>query len=1333
MKNISLLLVMMSVSLILMGRSADLWSAEVPFGNMSTAGYRLTNGGMSNLGGSISDSGNQIATTNMYPCAGAPTGGMTINNGDAATRDSSVTIAQWASNVIGITQMRFSNDGVNWSAPEPYANTKINWFLAVDHGDLTVYVQFKDGQGNWSTAYSDTITRIDTLPPQASLSLPATAANAMLNITFTATDNVAVTGYCLSETNSSSGCSWSATALISYSFTGIAENHTVNRVLYAFAKDAVNNISTVASATVAITIPDRTSPTVAITAPINGTSSDLLAEIRGTSSDSTGGSGVNKVEVQIFNSTTNRYLSAVGAFTTVATWIPIQPGASWQNWIMDTVEFAINNLTTTANGIYTITARATDGAGNASNYSTVTFTRGSTRIDNQAPVIIEGASTAPVTISQNGSPTTFSLTLHAIDANGDSITWGLYSPAAHGTPTASGTGTSMAIGYSPALDYTGSDSFVVQVSDGKGGTATTTVNVMIEPPQDVTLQVSKSEAFAGSLTSNPVGISCPTSSCTSTSAQYLDGTTVSLTATPATGYYFLNWAGCDSTSGTDFSICSVKVRSGLNPLLANYSRMTLTETKFLDITSASILQGGVISISGKVSPLPDSGGDFTGLPVEITVTAPDSSSTTHHTSCDASGHYLIANLSEFTQKGLYQIKASFLGSTTLIQSSSETQNLFVGSQAGYALLVGGKVVSGEGLASHNKTTNRIYKVLKARGFNDELIQYLSYQTSQEAAAAGVTTDGVPSRIAIQNAITSWAAAKLKDIAAPFYIILVDHGTKGNFIIENETITPDDLSTWLTTLESGLNIAAQAEKRIVINGSCYSGSFIPTVSKPGRIIISSADSNEESYRGPTEPDSIRSGEYFLDALFQDLGRGSSIAASFEASAEKTRSLTKEGETGTNGNGHGYWDGAVQHPLLDDTGNGRGSNKISYMGNGEISKSIFLGVGNTRTNAANPEDIVTVDPMQIITADANQFNVGLTTLGANSQISSAWAEVRAPTVNLTPSGTSSSQLVLDYPRILLSPDTGDATGRRWIGSANPSNLFTNGVGNELPPGMYEIFYYARNAITGDVSPMLRGEVYKQLVNNRAPTTVTLVTPANGSEQETTLTFGWSVATDPEGNRFSYTLEIATDSLFTNIVNIQEDIVVTATYLANRELKDLTTYYWRIKAIDQYGAVSTTPPFSFNTDNKNGIMDSIVSGTILNDSTGAPVSSATVQIGTGQPESLLPGGTGAYVFGTPTTGGTTETTITVVATGYISRTISIPVTAGNVINASIYLEPERANLKPGDCDGSGSVTIAEVQSAINMFLGLKTVDICVDVERNGGVSISEVQKTINGFLGL
>jgi hypothetical protein len=123
---------------------------------------------------------------------------------------------------------------------------------------------------------------------------------------------------------------------------------------------------------------------------------------------------------------------------------------------------------------------------------------------NQAPVITEGATTA-VTMSQNGSPTPFSLTLHATDADNNTITWSVSTNAAHGTATASGTGTSKVIGYTPTTNYTGADSFVVQVSDGNGGTDTITVNVTITSIA-LGLVIGEEQYQADGASPSPIGV-----------------------------------------------------------------------------------------------------------------------------------------------------------------------------------------------------------------------------------------------------------------------------------------------------------------------------------------------------------------------------------------------------------------------------------------------------------------------------------------------------------------------------------------------------------------------------------------------------------------------------------------------------------------------------------------------------------------------------------------------------------------------------------------------------------------------------------------------------------
>ena len=88
-------------------------------------------------------------------------------------------------------------------------------------------------------------------------------------------------------------------------------------------------------------------------------------------------------------------------------------------------------------------------------------------------------------MSEDGLPTAFALTLNATDPNaGDTLTWSILTPATNGTASASGTGASKVIGYTPTTNTFGSDSFVVQVSDGHGGTDSITVNVTISAVND---------------------------------------------------------------------------------------------------------------------------------------------------------------------------------------------------------------------------------------------------------------------------------------------------------------------------------------------------------------------------------------------------------------------------------------------------------------------------------------------------------------------------------------------------------------------------------------------------------------------------------------------------------------------------------------------------------------------------------------------------------------------------------------------------------------------------------------------------------------------------------
>jgi hypothetical protein len=95
------------------------------------------------------------------------------------------------------------------------------------------------------------------------------------------------------------------------------------------------------------------------------------------------------------------------------------------------------------------------------------------------------ANPASATTNEDNSVTVH---LSATDPDGDSITFSIVTPPAHGSlgPVISTGPTTADVQYSPTADYFGSDSFVFRADDGNGGTddktATITINPVNDPP-----------------------------------------------------------------------------------------------------------------------------------------------------------------------------------------------------------------------------------------------------------------------------------------------------------------------------------------------------------------------------------------------------------------------------------------------------------------------------------------------------------------------------------------------------------------------------------------------------------------------------------------------------------------------------------------------------------------------------------------------------------------------------------------------------------------------------------------------------------------------------------
>jgi hypothetical protein len=115
----------------------------------------------------------------------APTGSIVINNGDAETYSTSVTLSLSAADNSGtVDSMRFSNDNSTWSSWEQYAVTK-SWTLTPGTGTKYVYAQFRDAAQNTSSTYSDNIALVP--PPSITVTYPNGGEDIEVNTTCTIT------------------------------------------------------------------------------------------------------------------------------------------------------------------------------------------------------------------------------------------------------------------------------------------------------------------------------------------------------------------------------------------------------------------------------------------------------------------------------------------------------------------------------------------------------------------------------------------------------------------------------------------------------------------------------------------------------------------------------------------------------------------------------------------------------------------------------------------------------------------------------------------------------------------------------------------------------------------------------------------------------------------------------------------------------------------------------------------------------------------------------------------------------------------------------------------
>ena len=627
------------------------------------------------------------------------------------------------------------------------------------------------------------------------------------------------------------------------------------------------------------------------------------------------------------------------------------------------------------------------------------------------------------------------------------------------------------------------------------------------------------------------------------------------------------------------------------------SRQAFT-TLFLEASSHAVLfNDDTLQVVGKLNRFPlVAGQDLSGLPLTLHITRPDGVvEDVELTTVTDTGQFVLgtAALPPLNQSGSYLFQAEFRGTHDLAPAWSDEFLLLVGQSAGYVLLLEGRVASREGLEAHNKTLNRIYRRLLERGFEADNVIYLNYDTSQGAV------DGFPTLGSIQAALDD-IQARMNSAPASFNLIMVDHGgVDGSFYLDNDDgarLTPGALRDMLDAFEAGLQGDATEQPQNILIGACFSGNFIPALSKPGRLIITSAAEDEVSYKGPAEPDGIRSGELFMEELFQRLSAGVSFKSAFEGATETTEHATRKG----NAELSRFGDQALQHPLLDDNGDGRGSNRLLEGGDGSFASNTYLGAQPPlQTNYSGERaKILAVTPTRFLSFTETMADLQIWVNNAG-RVNSAPIDVRRPALVLpsTVQAVTGQQDIEGLQRILPLFCTNSTYPHSCSGSTD--------VFHES--GMYELFYFARDNQSGDISQLERSIVYKNRKGNTPPHPFGLVIPHNNPNllpcadpnidcPQTTLVLDWDSTADPDGEALTYTLLLATDSEFNDIVyraelldvsmhGIGADAVVTDGRTdGSRGLRDQTVYFWKVQAIDWFGEIRESPVWVFRTNNPN-----------------------------------------------------------------------------------------------------------------------------------------------------
>ncbi|GKW26381.1 hypothetical protein PEC311524_39750, partial [Pectobacterium carotovorum subsp. carotovorum] len=287
----------------------------------------------------------------------------------------------------------------------------------------------------------------------------------------------------------------------------------------------------------------------------------------------------------------------------------------------DTLSYTVN--TQPANGTLTLDGSTgqytyTPGAnfnGNDRFIVTVSDGNGGTTTSTVS-IGVRPVNDAPVTADQSiatDEDTPVSGTIRATDVDGDTLSYTVGTPPANGTLTLDGSTGQYT--YTPGANFNGNDRFIVTVSDGNGGTTTSTVSIGVRPVNDAPVTADQSIAtdedtpVSGTIVATDVDgdtlsytVGTPPANGTLT----LNGATGAYTYTPGANFNgndrFIITVS-DGNGGTTTSTVSIGVRPVNDaPVTADQSIATDEDTPVSGTIVATDVDGDTLSYTVNTQP-----------------------------------------------------------------------------------------------------------------------------------------------------------------------------------------------------------------------------------------------------------------------------------------------------------------------------------------------------------------------------------------------------------------------------------------------------------------------------------------------------------------------------------------------------------------------------------------------------------------------------------------------------------------------------------------------------------------------------------------------------------